>query len=53
MLHTFINWAKTVLSAFAIVQMTLKKRLHFLNFPIAKGGTKTIVPLSIAEGLSF
>jgi hypothetical protein len=25
----------------------------FLNFPIDKGGTKTIAHLSIAEGLSF
>ncbi len=27
--------------------------LTFLHFPIAKGGTKAISPLSIAEGLSF
>jgi hypothetical protein len=31
----------------------LTKMPPFLHFPIAKGGTKTISPLSIAEGLSF
>jgi hypothetical protein len=31
----------------------VNKTLPFLYFPIAKGGTKTISHLSIAEGLSF
>jgi hypothetical protein len=31
----------------------VNKTLPFLYFPIAKGGTKTIAHLSIAEGLSF
>jgi hypothetical protein len=31
----------------------VKKTPPFLHFPIAKGGTKTIGHLSIAEGLSF
>jgi hypothetical protein len=31
----------------------VNKAPTFLNFPIAKGGKKTIAHLSIAEGLSF
>jgi hypothetical protein len=31
----------------------VNKMPPFLHFPIAKGGTKTIAHLSIAEGLSF
>jgi hypothetical protein len=33
--------------------MVLTKRLHYFHFSIAKGGTKTIGHLPIAEGLSF
>jgi hypothetical protein len=45
-----------MLRAFVNCAMVLTKRCHFLPFlyfPIVKGGTKTIVHLSIAEGLSF
>jgi hypothetical protein len=42
MLHAFVNCA-----------MVLKKTPQFLLFSQAKGGTKTIAHLSIAEGASF
>jgi hypothetical protein len=38
MLRAFVNWA-----------MVLTKRLNFFFFSMAKGGTKTIAHLSIAE----
>jgi hypothetical protein len=43
MLCAFVNCAKT----------GINKTPPFLHFPIAKGGTKTIAHLPIAEGFSF
>jgi hypothetical protein len=44
MLSAFVNCAKTVLPALAMAQWCSQK-LQFLNFPIAKGETKTIAHL--------
>jgi hypothetical protein len=46
MVLAFVNLAKTVLPA-------LTETPQFLRFLIAKGGTKTIAHLPIADGLSF
>ncbi len=49
MLRVFVNCAKTVLPALAKMAMAkgVYKTPLFLNFSIAKGGTKTIAHLSI------
>jgi hypothetical protein len=48
MLRAFVNCAKTVLPALANAMANgVYMTPVFLNFPIAKGGTKTIAHLSI------
>ncbi len=54
MLSTSVNWAKTDLLVLALAHaMVLTKMTPFLHLPIAKGGTRSIAHLPVAEGLSF
>jgi hypothetical protein len=53
-IHRF-SLVKAAMNALRICKLysNVKKTPPFLHFPIAKGGTKTIAQLSIAEGLNF
>jgi hypothetical protein len=48
MLRAFVNCAKTVLLNLGVI-----KTHNFLRFPIAKGGTKAIAHLPVADWSSF
>jgi hypothetical protein len=43
MLRTFVKLRKDYLTGIGHGAVVLTKRLHFLIFPIAKGGTKKII----------
>jgi hypothetical protein len=53
-IHRF-SLVKAAMNSLRICKLysNVNKTPPFLHFPIAKGGTKTIAQLSIAEGLNF